>query len=168
MPYVLQVLDNIHQLFSEPNSPFITLLAVDPHVVIKGIEQNLQVSQATSRELRSKLKRAQSLRLQARDRCLLEKHCSGRVIRTMSTRTRAVFQGLFSGSSINGHDYLRNIVSLPFFTSLALDVFGHGPQQIELPVMRTVLALLTIVVLPKVTSMDPNSLVDLARGPTKL
>lgn len=48
---------------------------------------------------------------------------------------------------------LVTIVSLPFFTSLALDVFGHGPQQIELPVMRTVLALLTIVVLPLIIGM---------------
>ena len=45
--------------------PFITILAVDPHVIIKGIEHNLQ--------------------------------------------------GLFRDSSITGHDYLRNIVHLPFF-----------------------------------------------------
>ena len=43
---LLLVLDHLRQLFSEPNSPFIMLLAVDPHVVIKGIESNLQVRPA--------------------------------------------------------------------------------------------------------------------------
>ena len=52
-------------LFGDQHSPFITILAVDPHVIIKGIEHNLH--------------------------------------------------GLFRDSSINGHDYLRNIVHLPFF-----------------------------------------------------
>ena len=52
-------------LFTDTFSPFITILAVDPHVIIKGIEQNLQ--------------------------------------------------GLFRDSSISGHDYLRNIVHLPFY-----------------------------------------------------
>ena len=52
-------------LFGEEGSPFVTILAVDPHVVIKGIEQHID--------------------------------------------------GFFKHSSINGHDYLRNIVHLPFF-----------------------------------------------------
>ena len=52
-------------LFSDADSPFITVLAVDPHVIIRGIEQNLHT--------------------------------------------------LFHDSSINGHDYLRNMVHLPFF-----------------------------------------------------
>lgn len=52
-------------LFGDMDTPFITILAVDPHVIIKGIEHNLH--------------------------------------------------GLFRDSSINGHDYLRNIVHLPFF-----------------------------------------------------
>ena len=54
-------------LFGDQGSPFITILAVDPHVIIKGIEQNIHG------------------------------------------------HGLFHDSSINGHDYLRNIVHLPFF-----------------------------------------------------
>jgi ankyrin repeat-rich membrane spanning protein len=62
---LLQVLDTVHMLFSDDKSPFVTILAVDPHVIIKGIEHNLQ--------------------------------------------------GLFRDSSINGHDYLRNLVQLPFF-----------------------------------------------------
>ena len=62
---VFQVLDSVHMLFGDQHSPFITILAVDPHVIIKGIEHNLH--------------------------------------------------GLFRDSSINGHDYLRNIVHLPFF-----------------------------------------------------
>lgn len=62
---LLQVLDTVHLLFGDHDSPFVTVLAVDPHVVIKGIEHNLH--------------------------------------------------GLFRDSSINGHDYLRNIVHLPFF-----------------------------------------------------
>lgn len=52
-------------LFSDSDSPFITILAVDPHVIIKGIEHNLS--------------------------------------------------GIFRDSSISGHDYLRNIVHLPFY-----------------------------------------------------
>ena len=40
----LQVLDMVHQLFSENESPFVSLLAVDPHVVVKGIEANLHVN----------------------------------------------------------------------------------------------------------------------------
>ena len=62
---LLQVLDTVHLLFSDDKSPFVTILAVDPHVIIKGIEHNLQ--------------------------------------------------GLFRDSSINGYDYLRNLVHLPFF-----------------------------------------------------
>lgn len=41
---MLQVLDTVSLLFCSPNAPFITLLAVDPHVVIRGIEHNLQVT----------------------------------------------------------------------------------------------------------------------------
>ena len=63
-----QVLDTVHMLFGEAHSPFITVLAVDPHVVIKGIEHNLH--------------------------------------------------GFFRDTSINGHDYLRNIVHLPFFLQI--------------------------------------------------
>jgi len=61
-------LDQVHVLFGGNNdagSPFITLLAVDPHIIIKGIEHNLHSH--------------------------------------------------FRDSSINGHDYLRTIVQLPFF-----------------------------------------------------
>ena len=65
-----QVLDSVHMLFGDQHSPFITILAVDPHVIIKGIEHNLH--------------------------------------------------GLFRESSINGHDYLRNIVHLPFFLQPSL------------------------------------------------
>jgi KAP family P-loop domain len=50
---------------NDAGSPFITLLAVDPHIIIKGIEHNLH--------------------------------------------------NHFRESSINGHDYLRTIVQLPFF-----------------------------------------------------
>ncbi|XP_074651491.1 uncharacterized protein LOC141906167 isoform X2 [Tubulanus polymorphus] len=38
---LLQVLDILNILFSENESPFITILAIDPHIIIKGIEQNL-------------------------------------------------------------------------------------------------------------------------------
>lgn len=62
---LLHVLDMVHMLFGDTNSPFVTILAVDPHVIIKGIEHNLHSS--------------------------------------------------FHESSINGHDYLRNIIQLPFF-----------------------------------------------------
>ena len=38
---VLSVLDAVHMLFSDPGSPFILLLAIDPHVITKAIELNL-------------------------------------------------------------------------------------------------------------------------------
>merc|ERR1719347_303220 len=38
---VLSVLDTVHTLFSDPGSPFIIVLAIDPHVIIKAIELNL-------------------------------------------------------------------------------------------------------------------------------
>nr|XP_022916026.1 kinase D-interacting substrate of 220 kDa isoform X5 [Onthophagus taurus] len=37
---VLLVLDAIHMLFSDPNSPFIVILAIDPHVIAKAVEMN--------------------------------------------------------------------------------------------------------------------------------
>ncbi|KAL8561546.1 hypothetical protein ACOMHN_024782 [Nucella lapillus] len=62
---VLQVLDTVKSLFSDDNSPFITILAVDPHIIIKGIEHNLKST--------------------------------------------------FHDSNVNGFDYLRNVVHLPFY-----------------------------------------------------
>merc|ERR1719309_953640 len=38
---ILKVLDTVHTLFSDSGSPFIILLAVDPHVITKAIELNL-------------------------------------------------------------------------------------------------------------------------------
>ena len=38
---VLSVLDAVHMLFSDEGSPFIILLAIDPHVIIKAIELNI-------------------------------------------------------------------------------------------------------------------------------
>ena len=38
---VLSVLDSVHILFSDEGSPFIILLAIDPHVIIKAIEINI-------------------------------------------------------------------------------------------------------------------------------
>ncbi|XP_013405625.1 kinase D-interacting substrate of 220 kDa B isoform X2 [Lingula anatina] len=40
---VLQVFDTVNNLFSDQDSPFILILAVDPHVIIKGIETNLNL-----------------------------------------------------------------------------------------------------------------------------
>lgn len=62
---VLQVLDTVKSLFSDEDSPFITILAVDPHIIIKGIEQNLKST--------------------------------------------------FQDTNVNGYDYLRNVVQLPFY-----------------------------------------------------
>ena len=46
---VLSVLDTVHTLFSDQGSPFIILLAIDPHVITKAIELNLnQVFSDTS------------------------------------------------------------------------------------------------------------------------
>ena len=38
---VLEVLDTVHYLFSEPGHPFIVLIAIDPHIIIKAIELNI-------------------------------------------------------------------------------------------------------------------------------
>jgi ankyrin repeat-rich membrane spanning protein len=38
---VLSILDAVHMLFSDEGSPFIILLAIDPHIVIKAIELNI-------------------------------------------------------------------------------------------------------------------------------
>jgi ankyrin repeat-rich membrane spanning protein len=38
---VLQILEIVHVLFTREGDPFISILAVDPHVLIKGIEGNL-------------------------------------------------------------------------------------------------------------------------------
>ncbi|XP_061165393.1 kinase D-interacting substrate of 220 kDa-like isoform X1 [Saccostrea echinata] len=62
---VLHVLDIIKALFSDEDSPFITLLAIDPHIIIKGIESNIKTA--------------------------------------------------FQDSNVNGYDYLRNVVHLPFY-----------------------------------------------------
>lgn len=62
---VLRVLDAVYVLFSDPGHPFVTILALDPHIIIKAIEANLH---------------------------------------------RA-----FQNTTVKGHDYLRNIVHLPFY-----------------------------------------------------
>ncbi|KAK3576078.1 hypothetical protein CHS0354_014082 [Potamilus streckersoni] len=62
---IVQVLDIIQALHNEERSPFITILAVDPQVIIKGIDHNLKAA--------------------------------------------------FHDTSVNGFDYLRNIVHLPFY-----------------------------------------------------
>eukprot|EP00058_Branchiostoma_floridae_P025845 XP_002611335.1 hypothetical protein BRAFLDRAFT_73273 [Branchiostoma floridae] len=62
---ILHVLDTVHVLFSGANQPFITILAVDPHIIIKAVEVNLH--------------------------------------------------SIFRDSNINGHDYLKNVVHLPFY-----------------------------------------------------
>ncbi|KAG8179070.1 hypothetical protein JTE90_010099 [Oedothorax gibbosus] len=38
---VLYLLDAVHTLFSDANTPFVTVLAIDPHIVIKAIESNI-------------------------------------------------------------------------------------------------------------------------------
>ena len=38
---VLNVLDTVHYLFSDPGHPFIILIAIDPHIIIKAIELNI-------------------------------------------------------------------------------------------------------------------------------
>ena len=38
---LLQVLDTVHMLFSDQHSPFVSILTVDLHVIIKGIKHNL-------------------------------------------------------------------------------------------------------------------------------
>nr|XP_018906405.1 PREDICTED: kinase D-interacting substrate of 220 kDa-like isoform X3 [Bemisia tabaci] len=62
---VLMILDAVHVLFSDPNHPFIIILAIDPHIISKAVESS-------------------------------------------SKR-------LFNESNIGGHEYLRNMVHLPFY-----------------------------------------------------
>lgn len=40
---VLYILDAMHTLFSDANSPFVMVLAIDPHIVIKVSEMNIQI-----------------------------------------------------------------------------------------------------------------------------
>ena len=58
-------MDILHMMVNDPDSPFITILAIDPHIIVRGIEHSLP--------------------------------------------------GLFNNYNICGHDYIRNIVQLPFF-----------------------------------------------------
>ncbi|XP_014244027.1 kinase D-interacting substrate of 220 kDa B isoform X2 [Cimex lectularius] len=62
---VLLILDSVHALFSEANSPFIIILAIDPHIISKAVEVNSRI--------------------------------------------------LLNETNIGGHDYLHNMVHLPFF-----------------------------------------------------
>uniref|UniRef100_A0A146L198 Kinase D-interacting substrate n=1 Tax=Lygus hesperus TaxID=30085 RepID=A0A146L198_LYGHE len=68
---VVLILDAVHTLFSNVNSPFITVLAIDPHVIAKVAWE--QCIEANSR-----------------------KH-------------------LINETNIGGHDYLHNMVQLPFY-----------------------------------------------------
>ncbi|XP_077984408.1 uncharacterized protein LOC144439038 [Glandiceps talaboti] len=91
---VLQVLETVNILFSGYQSPFITVLAIDPHILIKAIELN--------------------------------------------------FDNVFRDSNISGHDYLKNIVQLPFYLESGIrkiqidsddemdhdDVLGHIPNHV--------------------------------------
>ncbi|XP_022244696.1 kinase D-interacting substrate of 220 kDa-like [Limulus polyphemus] len=38
---VLRVLDAVHLLFSDVNAPFVVILAIDPHIIVKAIESNI-------------------------------------------------------------------------------------------------------------------------------
>nr|CAD7404607.1 unnamed protein product [Timema poppensis] len=66
---VLLVLDAVHMLFSDTTSPFIVILAIDPHIISKIASQAVEFNS----------------------------------------------RRLFSESNIGGHDYLRNMVHLPFY-----------------------------------------------------
>lgn len=43
---VLRILDAVHLLFSHPSAPFITILAIDPHIIIRvrGLNQSLSLN----------------------------------------------------------------------------------------------------------------------------
>ncbi|KAJ1531607.1 hypothetical protein ONE63_000279 [Megalurothrips usitatus] len=69
---VVLVLDAVHLLFSDANSPYIVILAIDPHVVSKVASEEVSAVELSSRRL-------------------------------------------FTESNIGGHDYLRNMVHLPFY-----------------------------------------------------
>ncbi|XP_022110135.1 kinase D-interacting substrate of 220 kDa-like isoform X2 [Acanthaster planci] len=67
---ILHLLDSIKALFSSPDSPYITVLAIDPYIIAKAIDQNLH--------------------------------------------------SVFKESNIRGHDYLRNLVHLPFYLEVGI------------------------------------------------
>ncbi|XP_038056116.1 kinase D-interacting substrate of 220 kDa B-like isoform X2 [Patiria miniata] len=67
---ILHLLDSIKALFSSPDSPYITILAIDPYIIAKAIDQNLHT--------------------------------------------------VFKESNIRGHDYLRNLVHLPFYLEVGI------------------------------------------------
>ncbi|XP_071951058.1 uncharacterized protein [Antedon mediterranea] len=70
--HVLRVLDSVHSLFNGTDSPYITILALDPYIITKAIDQNLHE--------------------------------------------------VFKETNINGHDYLRNIVHLPFYLQAGIQL----------------------------------------------
>ncbi|XP_071786421.1 uncharacterized protein [Asterias amurensis] len=67
---ILHLLDSIKALFSSPDNPYITILAIDPYIIAKAIDQNLHT--------------------------------------------------VFKESNIRGHDYLRNLVHLPFYLEVGI------------------------------------------------
>lgn len=81
---ILNILDSIKALFSSPYSPYITILAVDPYIITKAIDQNLH--------------------------------------------------NVFKESNVRGHDYLRNLVHLPFY----LEVGVRLKDSAEMPLANHV------------------------------
>ena len=67
---VLSVLDTVHTLFSDPGSPFIILLAIDPSVITKAIEPKLNQERGPPPRLFPEL-RAVPVPLVVRDREVL-------------------------------------------------------------------------------------------------
>ena len=81
---ILNILDSIKALFSSPYSPYITILAIDPYIITKAVDQGLH--------------------------------------------------NVFKESNVRGHDYLRNLVHLPFY----LEVGIRLKDNTEMPLVNHV------------------------------
>ncbi|CAG2064978.1 unnamed protein product, partial [Timema podura] len=95
---VLLVLDAVHMLFSDTTSPFIVILAIDPHIISKIASQSCVLL---------------SIR-----RCVLVSLLCVAINKALCACCRrwSSTPGVCSQNpTLDGHDYLRNMVHLPFY-----------------------------------------------------
>lgn len=82
---MVQILDALTLFFcSKQYAPFVVILAVDPHIIISAIQQNLMHGVTTANA-------------------------------AAVAKTGGMSSGLVPTSEITGQDYMRNVVTMPFF-----------------------------------------------------
>lgn len=88
---VLMVLDTVNVLFSETDTPFITFLSIDPFIISK-VSERFEISNESNYA----------------HNILIYLHEMFQMIEVNSRK-------LLTETNIGGHDYLRNLVQLPFY-----------------------------------------------------